>query len=520
MSKFIRRYCATALALALAPHMAFAGVTADDVWQNQLDYLATLGGDLTKTVAREGRTLSVSDATLTYQLPFELGRLVFSVSDFSMTENGDGTVAITHSEPFSFAIVADITDHGFFSGYVYFPMKGHSTIASGTPGDVTYTYSVDHMELQSRDIEIRPKDPAHQSLKDATLTATGTATGSFVDLYGTFRIKVAEHVTTTSKHSSGKHSVSFGFEDATGRFTYSSGADSFTASGQSTLPRNGMDIMNLAAALRDGLAFSGSSRTIGHNSSQITEEKGEVVARQSSRTQEQSVRYDLDQTGLRVTGTALDTELVEQAIADLPLPIRVQIEKATGGMTLPLAAASELQDVGFDFALEGMTLAEEMWMLLDPEQTLPRDPMTVSMGLSARVMNKVNWLDFMTVKALTDSGEVPVDLHEMTLHDLTLDMVGARLTGSGSGSFDNTDLESFGGLPRPGGTIDLALTGGNALLDNLVAMGLLTQEDAMGARMAAAIFTNPDPEAGPDALKSRLEMTDEGHILANGQRLR
>jgi hypothetical protein len=94
-------------------------------------------------------------------------------------------------------------------------------------------------------------------------------------------------------------------------------------------------------------------------------------------------------------------------------------------------------------------------------------------------------------------------------------MLGAQLNGSGAATFDNTD-----GTPRPIGTLDLSLIGGNTLLDTLVSVGLVSEEQAMGARLAIATVTRPDPDAGEDALKSKLEINDQGHITANGMRIK
>jgi len=54
-------------------------------------------------------------------------------------------------------------------------------------------------------------------------------------------------------------------------------------------------------------------------------------------------------------------------------------------------------------------------------------------------------------------------------------------------------------------------------MDKLVQMGLLPQEQAMGARMMMGLFARPGE--GPDSLTSTLEINAEGHILANGQRI-
>ena len=89
------------------------------------------------------------------------------------------------------------------------------------------------------------------------------------------------------------------------------------------------------------------------------------------------------------------------------------------------------------------------------------------------------------------------------------------MTGMGDFVFDNT--QEFNGMPKPTGAVDLKLVGGNGLLDKLVLMGLLPEEQAMGARMMMGLFTVPvDAE---DTLTSKIEINDEGHVLANGQRI-
>ena len=119
--------------------------------------------------------------------------------------------------------------------------------------------------------------------------------------------------------------------------------------------------------------------------------------------------------------------------------------------------------------------------------------------------------------ALQSSGAAPGELIALTLNNLVVDAVGARLTGTGDFTFDNSDLVSFGGIPRPTGAIDLKLVGGNGLLDKLVAVGVLPQQQAMGARMMMGLFAVAGPEE--DTLNSKIEINEAGHILANGQRV-
>ncbi|MBV6637329.1 MAG: hypothetical protein KI788_15675, partial [Mameliella sp.] len=95
--------------------------------------------------------------------------------------------------------------------------------------------------------------------------------------------------------------------------------------------------------------------------------------------------------------------------------------------------------------------------------------------------------------------------------------VGAMVKGSGAFTFDNSDLQTFGGVPRPEGKLDVSIAGANGLVDSLISMGLLPEEDAMGFRMMMSMFTVPGED--PDTATSTIEINAEGHVLANGQRI-
>jgi hypothetical protein len=47
-------------------------------------------------------------------------------------------------------------------------------------------------------------------------------------------------------------------------------------------------------------------------------------------------------------------------------------------------------------------------------------------------------------------------------------------------------------------------------------MGLLPEDQVMGARMMMGVFATP---VGDDMLTSTIEVNAEGHVIANGQRL-
>ena len=98
------------------------------------------------------------------------------------------------------------------------------------------------------------------------------------------------------------------------------------------------------------------------------------------------------------------------------------------------------------------------------------------------------------------------------------DAVGIKLTGTGDFAFNNGDLESFGGFPAPSGEANFQLSGANTLIGKLIEMGLITESDAMGARMMMGMFAVPGEDE--DTLTSKIEIAEDGQILANGQHIK
>ena len=100
---------------------------------------------------------------------------------------------------------------------------------------------------------------------------------------------------------------------------------------------------------------------------------------------------------------------------------------------------------------------------------------------------------------------------------MIVDALGAKLTGNGAVTFEHD--ENGPTALKPSGAVDLKLVGGNTLIDTLVSSGLLPAQMAMGARMMMGMFAVP-AEGEEDTLKSKLEFTRDGQILANGQRIK
>ena len=205
-------------------------------------------------------------------------------------------------------------------------------------------------------------------------------------------------------------------------------------------------------------------------------------------------------------------------ITELPLPLSFSAAEIGTGVLMPLQKSPDAQEFGFNVTLSDFTMSDVIWSLFDPSAQLPRDPATLLVDLSGKAKVLFDFLDPTQAVVLEQTGAAPGELDALTLNKLELDAVGAKLTGSGDFTFDNSDLLTFDGLPRPLGGLDLQLVGGNGLLDKLVGMGLLPSEQATGARLMMGLFAVPGD--APDTLNSRIEVNPEGHVLANGQRLR
>jgi hypothetical protein len=180
---------------------------------------------------------------------------------------------------------------------------------------------------------------------------------------------------------------------------------------------------------------------------------------------------------------------------------------------MPASKSETPQDIAFLTKIVDLTVSEDIWGLFDPGATLARDPATFI--LDAKGTGR--WLaDIMDPAYQADGMEPPGELNSLDLTQFLVKAAGAEVGATGGLTFDNSDLESFDGVPAPTGQINVTIKGVNKLIDNLIAMGLLPDDQAMGFRMMLGAFTRPG--AGPDEVTSLVEFKDGG-LFANGQQL-
>jgi PPE-repeat protein len=185
-------------------------------------------------------------------------------------------------------------------------------------------------------------------------------------------------------------------------------------------------------------------------------------------------------------------------------------------LDMPIQKSDEEQPFAFGLRLGDFTMPDTLWGLFDPAAILPRDPATIFVDVTGKAKVLFDMMDPEAAETFED--EAPGELNALTINELLISAVGAKLSGTGDFTFDNSDTQSFDGIPAPSGSASLQLAGANALLDRLIQMGIMSDSDAMGARMMMGMLAVPGD--APDTLKSDIEINDQGHITANGQRIK
>lgn len=512
MTTFFRLSTATATAIAVlaTAQSVNAEVTPDDVWQNLQTYINAFGGDVTAPYEQRGNDRHIGSITMNWTLPFDAGTLSVSQSGFALIGNADGTVSVGYPDKLVYTFTADFPDEGVFGGTIVMTHNGFVTTASGMANNVTYDFSADRLSFALADVQLEGADEFQMDL-----------TGEVNGLAGTSTVAVASLVSASSDFTVRAQSYNGTLTDTTGITSKFGGTtESLTSHSELRLPKSGTSILNLAAAMNKGMRLAASSTMTGYSTQQTVTSNGELLSEQLNTADTYDARFELSKNrlviGTAVTGSSANVQMPEL----LPVPVALAMDKAALHVAMPVSASDDLQDAKFELEASGLTAAEQLWGLIDPAQQLPRDPATVRLKMTSRVKSFWDLFDFMEVAERGQAGELPGELHALTLNDLTIEAAGASLVGQGAATFDNSDLQTYGGFPKPVGSLDMALSGANGLMDKLVAMGLLPEDQVVGARMMMGMIAKPDPAAGDDVLKTHLELNEQGHVLANGMRLR
>ncbi len=491
---------------------AHADITADDVWANTTAYYAATGGALAAELSRDGSRVFVENTSLTYSFPFDLGRIVVDLPPMTIVEEDDGTV--TQKLPKTFQLNASVRDAPFNDGAFALrstiTQEGFTATASGTPGDITYQRQASAFAA-ALDMDM---DTGFDDVIYLTFNFTGDGYSQKT------RITQGDLITVTLDNTTEAMRYEYQSDEGYGYWTEGRGVYEATI-GRATmaLPTGGTDITNLAPAFAAGMFIDATSTTAGSEDATATYIDDQLVSSDSTKTGPAQTTMRLSADGLSGFGDVQDIEIGFQITDVFDLDVAVAMGQVSARYSFPLMAAEGAQPMTLAMTLDDITVNDGTWDLLDSERAIPRDPMRMEFDLAADLLLDVDLVNF---AALEDAfnvapSELPVGIETLTLNALNLVMAGVTADGSGAFRFDNDDLATFDGLPRPEGSAEINVTGANTLLDTLVDAGIVPQSEIGMGRMMLGMFTRP---TGDDALSSKLEITPDGEVRVNGERVR
>lgn len=230
----------------------------------------------------------------------------------------------------------------------------------------------------------------------------------------------------------------------------------------------------------------------------------------SSTSEAGTLAFDLGTETLSYAVTSTGAEMTAQ-VPGFPLPVAVSMEEIGSAFTLPFGEPGDAEKpFGMQVTLRDLVVDDTLWGLFDPTGQLSRDPATLVVDLDGTAVMTVDL--FGNSQAAAELTGAPGVLKSLTLNQLLLTAAGAELRGTG-----DVDFPEETPIPEPVGTVNLALDGGFALLDKLVALGFLpAQQAAFVKGMSGAVART----VGDDRLESTVEFTPGGGITANGLPLR
>ena len=493
---------AAALVAGLAPASA---LTPEEAWTAIQTLNKISGYETSGTATRVGDTLTISD--LTYSQTQDEFELSIDLADVTLTDLGGGVVGVGYPETSEMVMNFVIEDEEV-SIPVQLSMSGLNAEMAGDPENVEYVYAFDTMAMTFSDFErfAGEGEPVKGvvSLSMDGLSGTSTiGTADIIDFASAMKWAEAALVANIEGiEEPGNLVMSFGV---------GAGAYDFTT----RMPAD-IDTSDPAARFAQGVSMSGTMTyedlVFALNGSGFEGDGPNATGSYSLGAGRADFAVKDGAVSMETTGKNLAMSMQSP---DIPLPsISAFIAESGMAVTFPMVMSEDPQDYKLAFAYRGLTVEDSIWDLFDPQGILPRDPATISLDLSG----KMEWLIDILSGAEPQPGEIPALIYDVAINDLTIDLAGASVEGSGAFELNHDDYISFDGIPAPIGDASFVITGANGLLDNLVEMGLMPEEQVLGVRMMMGIFATPGE--GEDVLTSTIETTADGQVFANGQRLK
>jgi len=478
---------------------AHAALTADQVWQSWKDAGALVGLEVTAaTENSDGGTLTLNGISVGLA-----GMSGMTISNMVLTEAGDGSVSIVPGTDIGLTLSGDT------KGTARLVHDGLTLTAREADGGLAYDFAAAKLDV------VYDTTSAGMSVDGSTAPdVVSSGTVGFSDLSGTYSDTPGTNRT-------------FGLDVKAGALDYETRLDdpsldikqtttSSTANVEMSLDFALPATTSLAAmgtpkdfgtALQEGLSVSLATKQGDSTGTMVQEsEFMPMTFAVKAGSGEATAVFNKDTFAIQSSGSGLEIDVTS---AMMPEPVKITAGPVVFGLTTPVMASETAGDYGLVAKLSQLSVSEGAWAMLDPGGALARDPADLVIDISGKTR-----LDLIAMMEADEmGGEPPVPAPEtLDINELTLKIAGAALAASGAFTFDNSM-----GIPQPLGEANVTVTGANALIDGLIATGLMAEEDAMGARMMMGAFMSPG--ANPDELTSKIEARAGGEIYVNGQRV-
>ncbi|MBM7070143.1 DUF2125 domain-containing protein [Actibacterium sp. 188UL27-1] len=490
---------ASVLALSLLPVQGWA-LTAQETWENWQQQAEASG----QTMTVEGETEAGGVLTLTgmaFSSEMQDGTLSGRLEQVVMTENSDGTVTMTFSPDYDMTMA--MTPE--FGETVTVAMKvsqpDATVIASDAGEAVSYVFTAPTLTVEPTEIKVGDEVAPFEM----TFSLTNTA--------GQYSISKATPVELVSNFTISALSMDMKGEDPDTNANFTGGGEMKDITFISTSTNGSLfGTSDLPTMLKNGLAGTG-KMTYGPSTISIDVAEAAQTFNMDLTSEGGSADFAInpDEISYEVIYDVLKVALQS---SDIPIPqVDASWNSLTTNVVMPIAESEEPQPFRVKIDMDQLTLGDPVWNMFDPATVLPRTPAKLLIDLTGQG----NWLMDILDPSL-DPSAVPAgppgELHALDLDALQVNVAGAELTGGGSFTFDNEDLQTFDGMPRPEGSANFTLVGANALLDKLVQMGLVPQDQALGVRMMSGMAFRPGE--GEDTLLSEIVVAPNGEVTANG----
>ncbi|SDI63629.1 DUF2125 domain-containing protein [Aliiruegeria lutimaris] len=490
----------SAAALITIPCVGWS-LTAQQAWQSWQDAAQSYGQELTNDGEEMmGGTLTVRGVAMSTDM--EGTSISMGVEELVFAEQGDGSVMVTMSETIPVTASGIDPDTGEeIDVSVVIEQSGLAMTASDADGATAFSYDAPSLMVKIADMKI--DDAAFPMVLEVALTDTS----------GAYSVGSGAGTPVESAFEAAGVGINVDVADpeGSGKMVFTASVDGLTTSSFATGFAD-MDPDDMARMLNEGFAVEGGGKYGPVSFDMAFEEDGSSMLATGSLTGGGvGITMNADGISYEIGYEGLDLKL---SGSEIPLPqVTAKADVLSTSFAFPLLVSDAVSPFAFRTAIEGLQVGEEIWSMIDPAAVLPRDPASLILEVAGTGRWMMDIFDEEAMMAL-DDAQAPGEVETVEVKELKLAIGGAELTGNGAFKLDNTDLQTFDGVPRPEGTANLRLLGGNGLLDKLTQMGLVPQDQVMMVRMMSGMLAKPGSE--PDELLSEITIDANGQVLING----